>query len=116
MATHPEPDILECEAKQALGSTAVNKASGCNAIPVELFITLKDDALKVHQYVIILNMSANLQDQAVATELEEVNSLIPLPKKGSTKECSNYWTVVLISHASKVMLKVLQVRLQQYVN
>ena len=94
--THLEPDILECEVKWDLGSITINKTKGGDGIPVELFITLKDDALKVHQYVIILNMSANLQDQAVATELEEVNSLIPLPKKGSTKECSNHQAIALI--------------------
>ena len=91
MVSHPEPDILECEVKQALGSTAVNKASGCNGIPVELFITLRDDALKV--------LHSICQQICKATGLEEVNSLIAIPKKGSTKECSNHQTVVFISHA-----------------
>ena len=70
MVSHPESDIVECEVNRALGSTAINKASGCDGIPVELFKTLKDDAIKV---LLALNMSANLEDPAVATGLEKVN-------------------------------------------
>ena len=103
MITHPEPDILECEVKWALESITTNKASGGDGIPVELFQILKDD------------MPANLENSAVATGLEK-DSFIPIPKKGKGKECSNYLMFALISHASKVMLKILQARLQQYVN
>ena len=105
MITHLEPDILECEARCALGSITTNKASGGYGIPVELFQILKDDAESV-----ALNMSANLENTAVATGLEKV-SFHSNPKKRS-----NYLTIALISHASKVMLKILQARLQQYVN
>ena len=97
MITHLEPDILECEVKGALGSITTNKASGGDGIPVELFQILKDDAL---------NMPANLENSAVATELKR-SVFIPIPKKGNAKECSNYCTTALISHASKVMLKIL---------
>ena len=89
----------------------MNKASGGDGIPVELFQILKDDGVKV----LHSNMPANLENSAVATGLEKV-SFIPIQKKGNAKECSNYRTIALISHASKVMLKILQARLQQYVN
>ena len=89
----------------------MNKASGGDGIPVELVQILKDDAVKV----LHSNMPANLENSAVATGLEKV-SFIPIQKKGNAKECSNYRTIALISHASKVMLKILQARLQQYVN
>ena len=104
--THLEPDILECEVKWALGSITTNKASGRDGIPVELFQILKDDAVKVLHYF----MPANLENSAVAAGLKKVS--FPIPKKGNAKECSNYCTLALISHASKVMLKILQVRLQ----
>ena len=109
--THLEPDILECEIKWALGIITTNKASGGGGMPVELFQILKDDALKVlhstlHQ---IWKTQPWPQDW-------ERSIFIPIPKKGNAKECSNYHTIALISHASKVMLKILQVRLQQYVN
>ena len=107
MNTHLEPDILECEVKWALGSITTNKASGGDGIPVELFQILKDDAA--------LNMPANLEKSAVATGLEK-SLFIPIPKKGNAKEHSNYLTIALISHASKVMLKILKARLQQYMN
>ena len=108
--THLEPDILECEVKWALGSITMNKASRGDGIPVELFQILKDDAVKV------LNSTCQqIWKTAVATGLEKV-IFIPIPKKGNAKECSNYHTIALISHASKVMLKILQARLQQYVN
>ena len=109
MIIHLEPDILECEVKWALGSITVNKASGGDGIPVELFQILKDDAGAT------LNMPANLEYSAVVTGLEKV-SLHSNPKKGNAKECLNYCTIALISHASKVMLKILQARLQQYMN
>ena len=106
MITHFESDILESEVKWALGSNTTNKASGGDGIPAELFQILKNAAL---------NIPANLENSAVATGLEKV-SCISIPKKGNAKECSNYSTIILISHASKVMLKNLQVRLQLYVN
>ena len=105
--THLEPDILECEVKWALGTITTNKASGGDGIPVELFQILKDDTVKALHYY----MPANLENSAVAAGLEQVN--FPVPKKGNAKECSNYCTIALISHASKVMLKILQARLQQ---
>ena len=82
-----------------------------DGIPVELFQILKDDAVKSAA----LNMPANLENSAVATGVQKV-SFIPIPKKGNAKECSNYRTIALISHANKLMLKILQVRPQQYVN
>ena len=90
------------------GPITTNKASGGDGIPVELFQILKDDAVKVQ-------MPANLENSAVATGLEKV-SFHSNCKNGNAKECSNYCTIALISHASKVMLKILQDRLQQYVN
>ena len=111
MITHLEPDILECEVKWALESITTNKASGGDGIPAELFQILKDDALKVLQ----INMPANLENSAVPQDWKR-SIFIPIPKKGNAKECSNYHTITLIIHASKVMLKILQARLQQYVN
>ena len=111
MITHLEPDILECEDKWALGSITTNKASGGNGIPVGLFQTLKDDGCESTA----LNMPANLENSAVTTGLEKV-VFIPICKKGNAKECSNYHTIALISHTSKLMLKNLQARLQQYMN
>ena len=90
----------------------MNKASGGDGIPVELFQILKDDAVKVLHS--ICQHIWNLESSAVATGLKV--SLIPILKKGNAKECSNYRTVALISHATQVMLKILQARLQQYVN
>ena len=89
----------------------MNKASGGDGIPAELFQVLKDDTVKSAA----LNLPANLENSAVATGLEKGNFYLN-PKKGNAKECSNYPTIALISHASKVMLKILQVRLQQYMN
>ena len=109
--THLQPDTLECEVKWALGSITTNKASGGDVIPVDLFQILKDDPVKVA----VLNMPANVENSAVATGLEKV-SFHSNPKKGDAKKCSNCRTMALISHASKVMLKILQARLQQYVN
>ena len=111
MITHLEPDILECEVKWALGSITLNKASGGDGIPVELFQILKDDAVKVlHSiYQQIWKTQQWPQDWKMSV-------FIPVPKTGIAKECSNYCTIVLILHASKVMLKILQARLQQNVN
>ena len=109
--THLEPDILESEVKQALRSITVNKASGGDGIPVELFQILKDAAMKVLHSVCqqIWKTHQWPQDWKRAV-------FIPISKKGNDKECSNYCTIALISHASKVMLKILQARLQQYMN
>ena len=107
--THLEPDILKCEVKWAFITT--NKASGGDGIPVELFQILKDDAVKV-LYSICQQIWKTQQWPQDWKRLV----FIPIPKKGNAKECSNYCTIVLISHASKVMLKILQARLRQYVN
>ena len=109
--THLEPDILECEVKWALGSITTNKASGGDGIPVELFQILTDDAMKV-LYSICQQI---WKTQQWPQDLKR-SVFIPIPKKGNAKECSNYCTVALISHTSKVMLKILQARLQKYVN
>ena len=103
VVTHLELDIVECEVKWAFGSTTMNKASGGDGIPAGLFQILKDDAVKV-----LLSRSSNLEKSAMATGLEKV-SFIPIPKKGNAKECSDYHTIVFISHASKSMLKILLV-------
>ena len=106
-----EPDILECEVKWALGSITMNKASGCDGIPVELFQILKDDPVKV------LHSISQLLWKTQQWPREWKRSVfIPIPNKGNDKECSNYHTIALISHTSKVMFKILQARLQQYVN
>ena len=107
--TNLEPDILECKVNWALGSITMNKASGGDGMPVELFQMLKDDAVKV---LPALNMPANFENSTVATGLEKV-SFHSNPKKGNVKECSNYRTIALISYSRKVMLKILQARLQQ---
>ena len=111
MNTHLEPDILECEVKWALGSITTNKASGGDGIPVELFQILKDDAVKVLCSICQQTWKTQQWPQDWKGSL-----YIPIPKKGNAKECSNYCTIALISHASKVMLKILQDRLQQYMN
>ena len=107
--THLEPDILECEVKWAVGSITMNKVSGGDGIPVALFQILKDDAVKV-LYSICQQIWKTQQWP------QDWNGSVFIPKKGNAKECSNYHTIALISHASKVMLKILQIRLQQYVN
>ena len=106
VTTHLEPDILECEVKWTLGSITMNKASGGDGIPVELFQILKDDAVKVLH-------SIHHQTWKTQQWLQDWKSsvFIPIPKKGNAKECSNWHTIALISHASKVMLNILQVRL-----
>ena len=111
MITHLEPDILDSKGKWALGSITMNKASGGDGIPVELFQILKDNAVKVLHSICqqIWNTQQWPQDWKRSV-------FIPIPKKGNAKECSNYRTTALISHASKIMLKILQARLQQYVN
>ena len=109
--TNLEPDILECEVKWALESITMNKASGGDVIPVELFQILKDDAVKVLHSICQQIWKTQQWPQDWTRSV-----FIPIPKKGNAKECSNYQTVALISHASKVMLKILQARLQQYVN
>ena len=105
--THLEPDILECKVKWALESITTNKASGGDAIPVELFQILKGDAVKVLHSICqqIWKIQQWPQDWKRSV-------FIPISRKGSATECSNYLTIALISHASKVMLKILQARLQ----
>ena len=109
--THLEPDILECEVKWALGSITMNKASGGDGMPVELFQILKDEAVKVLHLICqeIWKTQQWPQDW-------KRSFITPIPKKGNAKECSNYHTIILMLHPSKVMLKILQARLQQYVN
>ena len=109
--THLEPGILECEMKLALGSITMDKASGGHGIPVELFQILKDNAVKVLHSICQQIWKTQQWQQDWKRSL-----FIPIPKKDNAKECSNYCTIALISHASKVMLKILQARLQQYVN
>ena len=109
--TDLEPDILECEVKWALESITMNKASGGDGIPVELFQILKDDAVKV-----LHSICQQIWKTQQWPQDWKRSVFIPIPKKGNAKECSNYRTIALISHASKVMLKILQARLQQYVN
>ena len=105
--TNLEPDILEYERKWALGSITTNKASGGDGIPVELFQILKDDAVKVFHSICQQIWKTQQWPQDWKRSV-----FIPIPKKGNAKECSNYHTIALISHASKVMLKILQARLQ----
>ena len=111
MIPHLEPDILEWEVKWTLASIAMNKAGGDDGIPVELFRILKDDAVKV-----LHSICQQIWKTWQWTQAWKMSVFIPIPKKGNAKECSNYCTIALISYASKVMLKILQARLQQYVN
>ena len=111
MITHLEPETLECEVKWALGSITMNKASGGDGIPAELFQILKDDAVKM-----LHSVWQQIWTTPQCPQDWKRSVFIPIPKKGNAKECSNYRTIALISHASEVMLKVLQARLQQYVN
>jgi len=103
--THLEPDIRECEVKWALGSITMNKASGGDGIPLELFQILKDNAVKV-----LHSICQQIWKTAVATGLEKV-SFHSSPKESQCQKCSNYCTIALISHTSKVMFKILQSRL-----
>ena len=109
--THLEPDILECEVNWVLESITTNKASGGDGILVELFQILKDDAVKV-----LHSICQQIWKTQQWPQDWERSIFIPIPRKGKAKECSKYCTIAFISHASKVMLKILQARLQQYVN
>ena len=108
--TNLEPDILEYEVKWALESITMNKASGSDGIPVELFQILKDDAVKV-----LHSICQQIWKPQQWPQDWKRSVFIPIPKKGNAKECSNYHKIALISHASKVMFIILQARLQQYV-
>ena len=111
MITHLEPDILDCEVKWTLGSITMNKASGGNGIPVELLQFLKDNAMKV-----LHSICQQIWKTQQCPQDWKRSVFIPIPKKDNGKECSNYHTTALISHTSKVMLKIFQARLQQYMN
>ena len=106
-----EPDILECEVKWALGSIITNKANGGDGIPVELFQILKYDAFKV-----LHSICQEIWKPQQLPQDWERSVFLPVPKKGNAKECSNYRTIALISHTNKQKLRILQARLQQYVN
>ena len=105
MITHLEPDILKCEVKRALGSITMNKASGGDGIPFELFQILKDDAVKM-----LHSICQQIWKTQQWPQDWKMSVFIPIPKKGNAKECSNYCKNALISYASKVMLKILQAR------
>ena len=109
--TYLEADFLECKVKWALGSITMNKASGGDGIPVELFQILKDDAMKV-----LHSMCQQIWKTQQWPQDWKRSVFIPIPKKDNAKEGSNYRKIVLISPASKVILKMLQVRFQQYIN
>ena len=109
MITYLVPDILECEVKWALEIITMNKASGGDGIPVELFQILKDDAVKV-----LHSICQQIWETQQWPQDWKRSVFFPIPKKGNAKECSNYCTIALISHACKVTLKILQARLQQY--
>ena len=111
MTTHLKPDNLECEVKWALGNITTNKASGGDGIPVELFQILKNDAVKV--------LHSTCQQICKTQQWPQDwkrSVFIPVSKKGNAKEFSNYNTIAIISYVSKVMLKILQARLRQYMN
>ena len=109
--TNLEPVIMECEVKWVLGSITMNKASGGDGIPVELFQILNDDAMKV-----LHSICQQIWKTQQWPQDWKRSVFIPIPNKGNAKECSNYHTIALISHASKMMLKILQARLQKYMN
>ena len=111
MITHLEPDILECEVKWALGSITTNKASGGDRMAVELFQILKDDAVKV-----LHSICQQIWKTQQWPQDWKRSVFIPIPRKGNAKECSNYHTTAFISHAGKIILKILQARLQQSMN
>ena len=111
MITHLEPDIPECEVKWALESITMNKASGVDGTPVELFQILKDAAVKV-----LHSICQHIWKTQQWPQDWKRSVFIPIPKKGNAKECSNYRTIAVISHTNKVILKILHARLQQYVN
>ena len=110
LITHLEPDIPECKVKWALGSITMNKASGGDRILAELFQILKDDSVK------LLHSICQIQKTQQWPQDWKRSVFIPIPMKGNGKKCSDYHTIALISHTNKVMLKILQVRLQQYMN
>ena len=111
MITHLEPDVMECKVKRALGNITANKGSGGDGIPAELFQILKDEAVKV-----LHSICQQIWKTQQWPQDWKRSVFIPIPKKGNAKECSNYRKTVLISHTSKVMLKILRNRLQQYMN
>ena len=111
MITHLEPDILECEVKWIAGSITTNKASGGDRTPAELFHFLKDDTVKVLHSICLQIWKTQQWPQDWKRSV-----FIPIPKKGNTKEHSNYCTIALFSHTIKVIFKILQARLQQYMN
>ena len=111
MIIHLELDILECEVKWALGRISTNKASGGDKIQIELFQILKDDAVKV-----LHSICQQIRKTQQWPQDWKRSVFIPIPKQGNANECSNYCTIALISHANKVIFKILQARLQQYVN
>ena len=111
MITHLEPDIQQCEIKWALGNFTMNKASGGDGIPVDLFQTLKDDSVKVLHSVYQQIWKTQQWPQDWKRSV-----FIQIPKKSNAQDCSNYCTMAIISYTSKVMLKILQARIQQYVN
>ena len=111
MITHLQTDVLESKVKWALGTISMNKASGGDGIPAELFQVLEVDVVKV-----LHSVGQQIWKTQQWPQDWKRSVFIPIPKKGHAKECSNYHTIALISHASKVMLKILQARLQQYVN
>ena len=111
VVSYPGADILGCEVKCALRSTSINKASRYDEIPVDLFKSLKEDAIKV-----LHSLCQQIRKTQQWPQDWKRSILIPIPKKGSTKECSNHWTITLISHGSNLMLKILHARLQYYVN
>ena len=109
--THLQPDIIECEIKWALGNFTTNKASGGDGTPTELFQILDDDAIKV-----LYSTFQQIWKTQQGLQSWKCSVFIPIPKKGNAKECPNYHTIAFISHATKVTLKSLQARLQQYMN
>ena len=111
MITHLEPNILDCEVKWALGSITMNKASGGDGIPAELFQILKDDAINV-----LHSLCQQIWKLQQLPQNWKRSLFIPISKKGNAKECSNYYITAIISHDSKEMLKIHQARLQQYMN
>ena len=111
MVTHLEPDILECKVNWALGIIVINKTSGSDWIPAELFQILKDEAVKV-----LRSICQQIWKTQQWSQDWKRSVFIPIPKKGNAKGCSNYHTIALISHTSKIMLKILWAQLQQYVN
>ena len=111
MITHLEPDLLECEVKWTLGSITTNKACGGGGIPAELFEILNVNAIKA-----LYSICQRIWKTQQWPQVWKSSVFIPIPKKGNAKESSNYCTIALISHASKVMLKILHVKLQQYMN